>query len=349
MISTKDVKTRSSDYLEVSLQLNPREIELRELFTNWLPEAIIDIHMHMNLSCHVGRVPQEILEMTTSTFLYSGYKTSLALRKTLFPGKKVRQAVFAFPFEGIRLGAANQYVLKVAEKDSSFLPFCTGTAHNYDGFMADWEMNNYCGIKFYPLINRPNQRIFDVFPPSILQLASRCNVPVVMHLPKPIRCSVDEFVLVANEYPETKIVLAHMGVEKIFSKELLLAYQELSRFSNVYLDTSMVQSKDVIQSAMESVGPDRVLFATDQPLNLLRVKSVIHPSLGLRYATDYPYHWADIEEQKYYTDNGLCCNMVQAVWGMLLAVRSAIEDGFSDSVNIKELVFSNNAKKVLLI
>lgn len=300
MISVRDVKAMIPSYFRASLQLNMHELELRDFFAQWLPSTIIDIHTHVNLSRHVGEVPQKILEMSSSTFLYSGYNAHLVLRKLLFPKTRVIQAAFTLPFEGIRISAANQYISEIAHKDSSFLPFCTGTASNCSKFFQDWHKNNYRGIKFYPNRNSSERRILEAFPSEVLDLANCERIPLMMHLPRPLRNSCTEVVEIAERFSAVPIILAHMGVEKVFSKELSLAYLALAKLQNVYLDTSMVISKDVIRCAMETIGPHRLLFATDQPLNLLRLTPVKHPILGLRYMADYPYHWADPKEQKFF-------------------------------------------------
>lgn len=346
-MNTQDVKERTCEYLSYAFNLTEHEQEIRDSLELWLPKRIIDFHSHIGNLDTVNEVPDHILRTMKSTFVYADASIHQAIGRVFFPDISIEQVAFAFPYPGIDLTKANCYIANLSNLDKSFIPFCTGRVDDLKSFFSDWHSHQFRGIKMYPLGENVEEMIADVFPPQVLRLASHHRLPVVMHLPKPLTHSVDEFARIASKYPEASLILAHMGLTKMFSSEVLSVFKKLANLPNVFLDTSMVTSKDVIMAAMENIGPKRVIFATDQPFNLLRVRPVIHPELGLRYATDFPYHWTDKEEQSFYANNGYCQDLVQSGLGVLLAIRSAIEESFSDSAEIKKLVFVENAKKVI--
>jgi predicted TIM-barrel fold metal-dependent hydrolase len=64
----------------------------------------------------------------------------------------------------------------------------------------------------------------------------------------------------AAEFPEVPLLVAHMGGEDeaLFQNALELA----KRRSNVYLTTSQTRS-EFVERAVEAIGPERLIFATD--------------------------------------------------------------------------------------
>ncbi len=67
----------------------------------------------------------------------------------------------------------------------------------------------------------------------------------------------------AMEYPDVTFILAHMGGNELdLSLKTITAAGSLE---NVYLDTSNCRVPTVIEKAVETLGPDRILFGSDTP------------------------------------------------------------------------------------
>ncbi len=67
----------------------------------------------------------------------------------------------------------------------------------------------------------------------------------------------------AIEYPDITFVLAHMGGNELdLSLKTITAVEALE---NIYLDTSNCRVPKVIEKAVETLGPDRILFGSDTP------------------------------------------------------------------------------------
>lgn len=77
----------------------------------------------------------------------------------------------------------------------------------------------------------------------------------------------------APEYPDVNFIIAHLGsFTDDWKAHQQVAYQ-LSRYANVYADTSGVRQFDYLVQAIKRGGPGKVLFGSDGPW--------LHPGLEL--------------------------------------------------------------------
>jgi len=149
--------------------------------------------------------------------------------------------------------------------------------------------------------------------------------------------------VLTEKFPDLKIIIAHMGLAYLMLKNLKESFSLLSKYENIYLGTSMVASEKVFELALNTFGYHRIIFGTDQPLNLIRGKMYSNPTSGIRIATNYPYHWVDPKEQKEFSRYSM--NSVHLHWEMLLALKRAIQS-YGENREIKECIFKENAKRV---
>lgn len=77
-----------------------------------------------------------------------------------------------------------------------------------------------------------------------------------------------DFVPWANEFPEVRIILAHIGHGWDGDPTHQVRAIQQGRHGNLYADSSSARSifPGLIEWAVREVGPDRVLFGTDTPL-----------------------------------------------------------------------------------
>ena len=132
-----------------------------------------------------------------------------------------------------------------------------------------------------------------------------------------------------------------LGSTKFLIKDLEETYKELADKTNIYLDTSLNPSYDVIKLALKYFGPERIMYGSDQPLNLVRYVPFINPEKGQRIITEYMYHWVDKEEHLKFKN--LAVNLVHCHWLALNPLRKVIDE-FPNKVEIKEKIFYLNAK-----
>lgn len=77
-----------------------------------------------------------------------------------------------------------------------------------------------------------------------------------------------DFVPLANEFPEVRTILAHIGCGWDGDLTHQVRAVEQSRHGNLYADTSSARSITplLIEWAVKQIGADRVLYGTDTPL-----------------------------------------------------------------------------------
>ncbi|HYP16944.1 MAG TPA: amidohydrolase family protein [Opitutus sp.] len=108
---------------------------------------------------------------------------------------------------------------------------------------------------------------------EVLARAAELQMPVNLHVTDPqsrrypgwVETPADDFVRLAERYPETNFVLAHWG------GMLALNDARLRMRENIFYDTAaspLLYDAGVWQRALPALGAERVLFGSDFPLNL---------------------------------------------------------------------------------
>lgn len=107
---------------------------------------------------------------------------------------------------------------------------------------------------------------------KLLDLAGNLKLPVNLHVTDPnsarypgrVETPLADFVRMAQEYPQTKFILAHWGGGLAFDAK----FQSLK---NVYYDSAaspLMYGPDVWRRATEAPRGERILFGSDYPLTL---------------------------------------------------------------------------------
>jgi predicted TIM-barrel fold metal-dependent hydrolase len=111
---------------------------------------------------------------------------------------------------------------------------------------------------------------------AVVELAIELDIPLCLHGAEPVGhdypgradTPLRDYVWLAGQYPDLKLILAHLGG--------LLPFYELNQaikkiMQNVYFDTAAVPllyQPQVYKLVTEVVGADRILFGSDYPLLL---------------------------------------------------------------------------------
>lgn len=102
---------------------------------------------------------------------------------------------------------------------------------------------------------------------AIFEFAARHRAIVLTHSSEQNSLAAD-FIPWANEFPEMRLILAHIGCGWDGDLTHQVRAIQDSRHGNVFADTSSARSitPGLIEWAVGEVGADRVLFGTDAPL-----------------------------------------------------------------------------------
>lgn len=334
----------SAAYMASALAFSAAELEVRSSLADWLPDSIIDCHVHCNLDAHVLDVDDTTFHHMMSTFPSFSLEQSYTLRSLLYPSKRVRSLRFSHVFRGIDHRAANIYLCE--HKDPADRVALYGIPTDIEYTVQALRSMPVSALKMYPAYFSPRaQTIYQYFPSPILEEVQGLGLPIILHLPKPItECREDLWGLI-RDFPKLNIVLAHLGLPNFATQDLENVYREFAQCEYVYMDTAMRTSVDVLRLAFNAFGPDRILFGSDEPLNLIRAATYRHPELGQRIVSEYNYHWLDSAEQARY--GYIAKGAMHVHWQSLVAIQSALSEyDPATSLRARELVFERNAARL---
>ena len=330
-------------YLEDSLSFTDKEKLLTKEFSEWLPQEVVDCHTHSNLREHVQEVDEEMFHQMISTFEGFNLEDSRRVELAFFGGKTLKRLRFPFPFRGIDIKAANEYLSRNV-KNPDKVALC-GIPNDIEYTISMLQTGRFSALKMYhQQFNPPSKQIYEYFPPKILNVAENENVPIILHLPQVITLCKDQILRLVEEFPNLRISLAHLGLANLPVPNLRETYDELSKYSNIYLDTSMIPSEEVVTLALKAFGDKRVMYGSDEPLNLIRSVIYNNPGLGQRIVTEYMYHWVNKDEHERYKH--LASGASHAHWPPLIAIKKSIEALYLENQQsrVKNNILCNNAK-----
>lgn len=330
-----------TEYLTHALAFTPKEERLVQVFKSWLPDIIVDCHAHCNEKKHVRVVDIKSFAHMLSTFTHHSLTDSHRLRDILYPEKTVHTLRFPKTFSGIDHKGANEYLLRQSPDTDRVAVF--GLPEDIFYTTAMLQHPRCSALKMYHSYVEPTaERIYDFFKPQILEEAQARDIPIILHPPKTVVRSLADIVRTLEDFPRMRVVLAHLGLSKMPVQGLGEAYGVLARYENLMLDTALNPSADVVHLALTHFGAERVMFGSDEPLNLIRSVVYRHPDRGERLATDYLYHWVDPDEHA--TFKHLAKDAVHAHWQSLGAIREALARfPAAEQGRMKDNLFFKNA------
>ena len=102
---------------------------------------------------------------------------------------------------------------------------------------------------------------------DIFEFASEHQAVLLSHSGEQ-NCEPADFVPLADDYPQVKLILAHLGYAHDMDPSHQVRAIQASRAGNIFVDTSSSRSltPGLIEWAVDQVGAERILYGTDSPL-----------------------------------------------------------------------------------
>lgn len=319
-------------------------MEFIKKLSKWLPKEIIDSHSHASAREQCKFLDGIFLSRVSSTFPWFEIDKHMRVNRVFYPLNKVKMLVFPIAHRGIDHRAANAYIAREADRNPLILPILYGIPDDIEYTLSKLKTGRFLGLKMYPAyFFPPAQKISEYFPHQVLKYCEEMAIPIILHLSCPVVDCRKELIMTARKFPDLKIVLAHMGLAYLPLKNLKKTFEQLSRYENINFDTAMVTSAEVFKTAMDLFGYHRIIYGTDQPLNLVRGRMLCEPKLGIRVITEYSYHWINPKEQRKFSQYAI--DTVHLHWEMLLALKKGIQS-CEENKDAKEYIFRKNAQRV---
>jgi len=203
-----------------------------------------------------------------------------------------------FAFDGPLLTASNQFVADTCNKfPNRFLGFASVDPNKKDACkkLSDAVENLHLkGLKLHPPLQNfyPNDK--KVWP--IYELANELGIPVVFHVGTTpfgslVKLKQADPILIddiANDFPELKIILTHLGT--LWHNE---SFMITEKHPNVYIDTAAYpyEIKEMLtENLIMRVGEEKFIFGTDFPMpyegKMHRIKDFVECVMELKISDE---------------------------------------------------------------
>ncbi len=243
----------------------------------WLPPEVIDIHTHIGLREYWGPVsdarraemwPMEIADSQSWEELEQAFAVML-------PSVQTRALCFGWVYREVDIEANNRYVWSGRHRDC-----CAGTllvshpdwpAERIDEALA----SGWLGLKPYPDLapgGYGDCSIADFLPDSHLSVLDRYGGLLMLHLPRAGRLAdpdnIRELLDMRQRFPSVRIIVAHIG--RAYGMPNAQSGLKHFRDTDIVFDTAAHLNSDVFALALETIGPQRVLYGSDLPVMIMR-------------------------------------------------------------------------------
>ena len=251
-----------------------------------LPTEILDFHTHIWCGDDWKIKPWET-QVDGSDYMVSerDYPSEklIANSQQCFPDKQYNAVVFGNPGPTVDIEKDTIFVANAAKKHKNLYPLIVAGKDlkvPQQQLREQLRSNGFWGYKVYLNWNGDdygNISIQDMLSDNEMALANELGLIVLLHVPRAGRLADTEVQRgvqwLSKGYPNAKIVLAHCG-RCYLPAEIKKAINSIKDLPNVSMDTSMVMDALTLQIAMEALGPDRLLYASDFPVAAMKGRRV---------------------------------------------------------------------------
>lgn len=271
-----------------------RKIEhelFRDYLNDFVPKRIFDIHAHLYRASHFPTIVPAL-----ANYPVLGMKDYLGAMARYFPRRAVEGLFFGFPKRGNDRVAINEWMVKEVDKGPGKYSRVLALVSPEDDPAAvavQIRELGMVGIKSYhayaPLKNTLHAKVEEFFPEWMWKICDEISGVLMIHIMRNEALADPDnqraLRRLSRKYPNCRVILAH--VARSFNyRHGRRSFQSIVDLDNVYVDTSAVTEADSVRCAIEHLGPRRILFGTDYPVNLFEGRCVslgdaffwIHPS-----------------------------------------------------------------------
>jgi uncharacterized protein len=327
----------------------------REHLEAWLPDRIFDAHTHVNEPRF--RVEESTEQMRRQYWVNEvnepiGAADAERCYRTVYPGRTFSCLAFGHPSLDYDIDASNDSLDPEASSRGWQSLVVLRPQWDAEKVNALLDRPSVIGAKvYYSLISNDRTTrdkhleasIFEFIPPHQLEVLDRRRAWLTLHVPRADRLghpdNIREVRELRERYPDITVVIAHLG------RCYTLAHAEealplLADDHGLYFDNSAVLNPDVHRFALDTLGPDRILYGTDNPIFYMRGRRQWH---GRTYVnrTSYPFFFNQERESP-----EIEAKYTLFMYEALRAIKQAASDLRLSREEI-ERVFWGNARKLV--
>ncbi|MBN2291363.1 MAG: amidohydrolase family protein [Pirellulales bacterium] len=246
-----------------------------EELDEFVPRDVFDIHTHVYLwefNTDPDRDSGPCAAFARDLFPKADFEALQTVDGLLMPGRRVSRLSFPFPFwPYCDFEASNHWASEQAQADPEsaglMVVHPSMTAEDVEAELDRHGLLGFKPYRFYSVTGDAVQcRITDFLPQHQLAVANRRGLIVMLHMARREGIADDrnleDLARLTAEYPDIKWILAHCA-RSYSCWALERAAGRLRQISNLWYDTSSVCESDAIEALFEIVGPERVMYGSD--------------------------------------------------------------------------------------
>lgn len=257
----------------------------RDHLEDWVPERIIDAHTHVTNPAHrLEPVTEEMRRQYWANEVSEPIDAPTTERcmRTVFPGREVRCVAMGSPSLAFDIEAGNEYVRAECLKRGWHSLAVLRPQWSAARVCAELDRPGVIGLKPYYSLISPSRNtrdkhlragIFDFLPHHILEVLDDRRAWVTLHVPKADRLphpdNIRDIREIRKRYPNIVLIIAHLG--RCYTEpQAREGLPPLADDPGLYFDSSAVLNPAVHRTALEQIGPGRILYGTDNPVFYMR-------------------------------------------------------------------------------
>ncbi|MHC4985846.1 MAG: amidohydrolase family protein [Planctomycetota bacterium] len=256
-----------------------------EHLEEWVPKRVFDAHVHV---LDPGLMLQPLTEARRKQLWVTEVAEPMPAEdlahcdKIVYPGRDVSHVAFGWPDLTYDLEGGNEYARTECIRHGWRSLALLRPQWSAERVAAELDKPGVIGVKpYYALIGAdPTSRdryiessIFDFLPHHALEVLNDRRAWLTLHVPKIDRLghpdNIREIREIRRRYPDVIVVLPHLG--RCYAEpHAAEGLPHLADDEGLYWDNSAVLNPAVHRMALELLGPDRILYGTDNPVFYMR-------------------------------------------------------------------------------
>lgn len=268
----------------------------QEHLEGWVPRRVFDVHAHVN-------DPQLRTEPMTEQKRRQHWSHEVAepigaadaqrCHGLVFPGREFCCLAFGYPSADYDLEGSNASLQSACLRRGWYRLAVVRPQWSAEQVARELDQPNVLGVKVaHRLAARGREAsLSDVLPQHQLEVLNERRAWVTLHVSKSARKRSSETVAqirqIRQQYPQVVLVIAHLGGCST-SAEAQTWLPALADDQGLYFDNSSVLNPDVLEVALKSFGPERVLFGSESPQMYMRGRQQWSGETCVNH-TSYPF------------------------------------------------------------
>lgn len=266
------------------------DLQMAELYKDFLPEKVFDSHVHMYAE---GTVPHFFDPDGNFFRKQVGYRDYCDDLLAIMPGvETVRLHMMPMVDQSFNvpnsatLEKANRYIADLVKEDPRHVGSAYITYHDDEQKIGDLVSKpGVRSLKCYYFTPKdtvtPDAPVADFLPESAWVIANQKRIPIILHLMRATGLAdpvnYDHIMEMTAKYPDAKLVLAHCA-RGFVSWTAVKQIPKLIGRDNIWFDFAAICEVGPMMASIMSTAGKRVLWGTDWPICLYRGRAI---SMGL--------------------------------------------------------------------